>query len=154
MLTGQLSSAPKSRAPCLVNIAPPISGGSAIGLSATGSPGQAPPADDVSACAQIRTIFKRAILHLRIGIAGQHLGITCSSARRLVAGRGFELQPHNHASTSVPRHLAAGRIFVRTRWNGCYFTAFDSQIAQLRLTRLPDLQPRFKNCTPARPRRT
>jgi hypothetical protein len=91
MLTGQLSSAPKSRAPCLVNIAPPISGGSAIGLSATGSPGQAPPADDVSACAQIRTIFKRAILHLRIGIAGQHLGITCPSARRLVAGRGFDL---------------------------------------------------------------
>jgi hypothetical protein len=59
MLTGQLSSAPKSRAPCLVNIAPPISGGRAIGLSATGSLGQAPPADDVSACAQIRTIFKR-----------------------------------------------------------------------------------------------
>jgi CBS domain-containing protein len=44
----------------------------------------------------------------------------------------------------VPRHLAAGRIFVRTRWNGSYLKAFDSQIAQLRLTRLPDLQTQFK----------
>jgi hypothetical protein len=90
-------------------------------------------ADDVSAYGPIEHYLRLGYFALANIYCTAALGITCPSA-----GRGFDyIGPH------FP-HLAVGRIFVPTRWNGCYFKAFDSQIAQLRLTRLPDLQTQFK----------
>jgi hypothetical protein len=102
MLTGQ-SSAPKSRAPCLVNIAPPISGGTQLVSPPPARLGSAA-ARHVSACVQIRTIFNRAILHLRIGYCrttfGNHMSI-----RPPPSGRAGDL---TYSRITTPRHPRHG----------------------------------------------